>query len=86
MHLHGRLRELSDDCRQFHPIAVEVAHHIPLLDFPLSFSTDIANVHFHVASWIRDVELTLCKKHERESMISIMSNFDSAYQIRRRLG
>jgi hypothetical protein len=62
------------------------AHHMPLLNFRLSFSADIVNVHFHGASWIRDVELTLCKKHERESMISIISDFDSVYQIRRRLG
>jgi hypothetical protein len=30
--------------------------------------------------------LTLCKKHERESMISIISDFDSVYGVRRRLG
>jgi hypothetical protein len=65
---------------------VEGAHHRSLLDFHLSFSTDIVNVHFHVASWIRDVELTLCKKYEREPMISIISDFDSVYQIRRRFG
>jgi hypothetical protein len=28
----------------------------------------------------------LCKKHERESMLSIISDFDSVYQIKRRLG
>jgi hypothetical protein len=60
-------------------------HHMPLLNFRLSFSADIVNVHFHGASWIRNVELTLCKKHERESMISIISDFGSVYQIRRRL-
>jgi hypothetical protein len=46
---------------------------------------NIVNVHFHVASWIRDVELTLCKKHEKESMISIISYFGSVYQMRRGL-
>jgi hypothetical protein len=28
-------RLLSNDRRQFHPLAVEAAHHMPLLDFHL---------------------------------------------------
>jgi hypothetical protein len=65
---------------------VEVAHHIPLPYFHPELQTDMANVHFQVVSWIRDVELTLCKKDEREPMISIISDFDSVYQMRRVLG
>jgi hypothetical protein len=30
-----------------------------------NFKRILQNVHFHVASWIRDVELTWCKKHEK---------------------
>jgi hypothetical protein len=36
-HLRGRLPLASNDRRQFYPLAVEVAHHIPLLDFHLEF-------------------------------------------------
>jgi hypothetical protein len=43
---------------------------------------DPVNSHFHVASWIRDVKLTLFKEHERESRISIISDFDPVYQIK----
>jgi hypothetical protein len=79
-------RSLSNDRSQFHSLAVEIAHHIPLLDFHLSFETDIVNAHFHMASWNRDRELTFCQKRERKSMISIISNFDSVYQTRRMSG
>jgi hypothetical protein len=71
--------ELSNGRRQFHAFVVEVAHHIPLFGFHLSFSPDIVKVMFHGVFWIRDVELTPCKKHERESSISRISDFDSVY-------
>jgi hypothetical protein len=39
-----------------------------------------------MAAWIHDVELMLGKKHEREFLFSIISDFDSVYQIGGRLG